>query len=392
MIKQNQQSLIDSTSPARDSGRVRTHRGAFAIACLMTAFAGCQNGAKQQREVVHRDPVIPLTISRADLVDHLNQQNKDLNSWRCMSTRLYAKIPGAPDQSLSGYIACQSPNYFRLTADNLVVKADLGSNADHVWVYMKPGKSEVIKWKHEDTALLQQVPLGIPSIDPNWLMLVLGITPLNAEDYELTRSPIGKPELWLTAIQPGANGRSLRRVIKIDALQGVIREHAVYDAEANPLVRAQLSRHQRLDGHLIPTSVNLMFPQIDTELSLSFKNIEANPHLPDQYWHMPDKNIDVVDLGDRVRSQLMAQGIEPPPRTSGRIPAPRVSLQPPVFHEPEQTAFAPQQMLDGGPDETDLAEELAEPDWDTPISYTTSGAQPASYEPPRVKKRRWWLF
>ena len=111
MIKQNQQSLIDSTSPARDSGRVRTHRGAFAIACLMTAFAGCQNGAKQQREVVHRDPVIPLTISRADLVDHLNQQNKDLNSWRCMSTRLYAKIPGAPDQSLSGYIACQSPNY-----------------------------------------------------------------------------------------------------------------------------------------------------------------------------------------------------------------------------------------------------------------------------------------
>lgn len=382
MIKQNLQTIFDSNSPARVSAPPRACHFVFAIVCLLSIVTGCQTGAKRQREVVHRDPVIPLSISRADLVDHLNQQNRDLNSWRCMSTRLYAKIPGAPDQSLSGYIACQSPNYFRLIADNLVVKADLGSNADHCWVYMKPGKSEVIKWKHEDTPLLQQVPLGIPSIDPNWLMLVLGITPLNAEDYELTRSPIGKPELWLTAIQPGANGRSLRRVIKIDALQGVIREHAVYDADANPLVRAMLSRHQQLDGHLIPTNVNLMFPQIDTELSLTFKNIEANPHLPDQYWHMPDGNLKVVDLGNQIRHQLIAQGIEPP--SVSHTPTPRVSLQPPVFHQPEQTAFAEEPLLDG--------EEIAEPDWDTPISYTTSGTQPASYEPPPVKKKRWWLF
>lgn len=384
MIKQNQQTVIDSNSPACDSAPSRSHAFVFAIVCLLAIITGCQSDARRNREVVRRDPVIPLAISRADLVDHLNQQNKDLNSWKCMSTRLFAKIPGAPDQSLSGYIACQSPNYFRLIADNLVVKADLGSNADHVWVYMKPGKSEVIKWKHEDTPLLQQVPLGIPSIDPNWLMLVLGITPLDAEDYELTRSPIGKPELWLTAIQPGANGESLRRVIKIDALQGVIREHAVYDAAANPLVRALLSRHQRLDGHLIPTNVKLMFPQIDTELSLTFKNIEANPHLPDQYWHMPDKNIRVVDLGDQIRHQMMAQGLEVPAHSSSRVPAPRATLQPPVFHEPKQTAMAPEPTRE--------EEEIAEPDWDTPISYSTSAPQPAFREPPPAKKKRWWLF
>lgn len=366
----------------------------LAICCMIIA-TGCQSSARTNRTVVQRDPVIPLNISRADLVDHLNRQNADLNAWRCMSTKLHAKLPGVPDQRLSGYIACQSPQYFRLTADNLIVKADLGSNADHCWVYLKPGRSEVLKWKHEDTAMLQQTQFGVPSIDPNWLMLVLGITPLDANNYELSSDPSGKPELYLTADHQCADGRSLRRVIKIDALQGVIRQHAVYDGRGNTLVSAELNRHQRNNGHLIPSHVKLCFPQTDTELSLSFNGIEANPHLPDHYWHMPDKHVKVVDIGDLVRHQTMAHN-PAAQHFSGRAPAPRVTLQPPVFHqsnEQNRSAFAEpsQRMLDG----TAISEtpaEVEEPDWDTPISFSKSAAQPASFETPPAKKKRWWQF
>ncbi len=367
-------------------------RAALAICCLIIV-TGCQSTARTQRNVVQRDPVIPLNISRADLVDHLNQQNADLNAWRCMSTKLHARLPGVPDQRLSGYIACQSPQYFRLTADNLIVKADLGSNADHCWVYLKPGRSEVLKWKHEDTAMLQQTQFGVPSIDPNWLMLVLGITPLDANNYELSTDPSGKPEIYLTADHQSADGRSLRRVIRIDALQGVIREHAVYDGRGNTLVSAELNRHQRNSGHLIPSHVKLSFPQTDTELSLSFNGIETNPHLPDQYWHMPDKHVKVVDIGDLVRHQAMAQH-PAAPYSSGRAPLPRATLQTPVFHqsnEQNRSAFAErsQRMLDG----TAISEaptDVEEPDWDTPISFSKPAAQPASFEAPPARKKRWW--
>lgn len=359
------------------------------IALLTFLTIGCQSSGPPKRNVVHRDPVIPLSIARADLVEHLNQQNQNLDGWRCMTTKLYAKLPGMPDQRLSGQIACQSPQYFRLKVDNFIGQADLGSNADHCWVYLKPGRSEVLKWKHEDTTLLQHSQAGIPSIDPNWLMLVLGITPLDANDYELSSPPSGKPELYLTAVEQGADGRALRRVIRVDALQGVIREHSIYDSDANLLVSAQLNGHRQRDGHLIPSHVKLAFPQTKTELSLSFQDVETNPHLPDQYWHMPDKNVKVVDIGDIVRQQVMAHHA-PAQHSSGRISTPRVSLQPPVFHQPQQSAFADSaQMLDGAPaSET----EVKEPDWDTPISFSKSTAQPASFEAPPGKKKRWWQF
>jgi len=363
----------------------------FNLVCVLLTI-GCRSPVQQQQSVRRVDPVLSMAVGRTELVNHLNRQNQGLNGWRCMSTKLHVSLPGMPTQRLNGYIACQSPKYFRLTADNLIAKADLGSNNAQCWVYVKPGESAVMTWKHEDTQLLQQVPTGVPYIDPNWLMLVLGISPLDPNDYELSRAPTGKPELWLTAIEQSPNGRSLRRVIKVDAMNGVVREHAVYDSEANALVRAQLGKHQRLDGHLIPTSVKLMFPQMESELELTFNGIETNPQLPDHLWHLPDNNVQVVDLGEMIRHRMLVQQ----PR-SQRPPAPaaptlRARLQPPVFHKPERTAFGAEtnSMTDAA---LVPAANVEEPDWDTPISFSRTQEQPAVFEqaPPASPKRRSFL-
>jgi len=368
MIKRIPQPELDASRVAVSRPRrARNLRSLALLACLAVAASGCQTAGTQQ-EVRRIDPVLSQSISRAELVEYLNRQNHGLDGWRCMSTRLTVRLPRLPPQPLSGHIACQSPQYFRLTADNMIAKADLGSNASHCWVYAKPGESAVMMWKHEDTSLLQQMPGGVPYIDSNWLMLVLGISPLDANDYELSRAPNGRQELWLTAIEQSATGRPLRRVVKVDAVNGVIREHAVYDSEANPLVRAQLSRHQRSDGYLIPSAVKLVFPQMDSELELSFRSIETNPSLPDHLWHMPDKNIPVVDIGQMVRDRMLVQN-NSDPHALIQQNAPRATLQPPIFHQPEQHAFHGQSesMLDGAvPNNT--SPDIEEPDWDAPIA------------------------
>lgn len=347
------------------------------LICFLTAACtGCESPLRQQPEVRHVDPVLSMSTSRAELVDYLNQQSHGLQGWRCMSTKLRVSLPGMPAQRLSGYIACKSPNYFRLTADNVIAKADLGSNNAHCWVYVRPGEAAVMTWKHEDTKLLQQIPSGVPFIDPNWLMLVLGISPLKADDYELSRGPTSRPELWLSAIEDSASGRPLRRVIKVDTVNGVTREHAVYDSEGNPLVRAMLSKHQRRNGHLIPTSVKLLFPQVDTELTLAFNGIETNPELPDHLWHLPDENVRVVDLGDMIRERMLIQNANQPfAADPSPAFAPRATLQAPVFHESTQQTAANNgaAVWDG----TAAAQErgvgptnaVEEPDWDTPISF-----------------------
>ena len=150
-------------------------------------------------------------------------------------------------------------------------------------------------------------------------------------------------------------------------MSGDIREHALYDSERNPLVRAQLSGYRWYNQKRIPQSVKLMFTQMDSEMTLTFDGIETNPHLPDELWRMPDHNLKVVDLGEVIRSRMLVDRMQAPDSNSQFYQPPTARLQPPVFEQPTRSAFAP-------PSETafldDSAEELEEPDWDTPISQS----------------------
>ena len=368
---------------------------------IIVASIGCQMPGKKQ-EVRHVDPALPMSMNRVELVDYLNKQNHTLNGWQCASTRMQVKLPNGMVGRLKGAIACQAPQYFRLTASNSVARADLGSNASRCWFYSKPGEGSLITWRHEDTALVQQVPMGIPYIDPNWLMLVMGISPLNADDYELSHGPDGSRELWLTAIEPGPNGRSLRRVIKIDTMRGVIHEHSVYDSEANPVVKAILSDHKSHNGNLIPQVVKLQFPQLDSEMRLTFGDIDTNPNLPDALWRVPDHNVKVVDLGEFIRNQMMPH--QPPTQVAqnnARFVPPRAALRAPAFAdhgvqtaaaEPASStvdsAFFAQQFGEPAADTAtpdkaaskSAASGMTAPEWDSPASVSPSKARNVSYE------------
>jgi len=341
------------------------------MAALLTINVGCQSSLRRQ-EVVNRVPQMPIELSRDQIVAQLNDQNRGLNGWRSTSTQMHLKLPRMLDQDLSGYIACQAPNYFHLTAENLIAKADVGSNASGCWAYTSPGPKAVMTWNHEDTELVQTLPSEVPFIDPNWLMLVLGITPLDPHDYELSRDRQDASELWLTAIENSPSGRPLRRIIKVNAMAGVIQEHAIYDSEGRVTVQALLSRYQNHGGHKIPSRVKLAFPQQKKELTLTFRNVETNPTLPDQLWHPPEMK--TVDLGDVARHRMLVDSGQLNGRGSRPGSVRRAHLQPPVFHVEAQTAMVEQ--------------DIDEPDWDSPHEAT-----PVSFEQPKApepKPRRSW--
>lgn len=287
--------------------RFRTATLLCVSALVLTVPMGCRGWLPFTNKARRIDPALSMSIGRDALVDNLNQHNAGLNGWQCLSTKLRVKMPRLPATTLMGVIACKSPNYFRLKADNPFAKADLGSNASKCWAYVKPGEPSILTWDHEDTEIVQQLSLGVPYIDPSWLMLVLGITPLDASEYQLGPAPNGKPELWLTAVEQSTQGRRMKRVVKVDTVEGVVREHALYDDRNNAVVRAVLTSHRPHAGYLVPGQVRLIFPATKTELTLAFNNIDTNPVLADKLWHMPN-NMQVVDLGMLARQKLMASG------------------------------------------------------------------------------------
>ena len=314
---------------------------------LQTTIVGCQTSGKTT-VVRHVDPVLSNTLSSEELVDYLNAQNKGLHGWRCMETQVYVSMPGLPlPQKLTGSLACNAPSSFRLTADNFVAMADFGSNDELCWAYVKPGDPVVMTWHHEDSHLLEYVPGDFPRLDPEWLMVILGIQPLDARDFKLQKPPAGSRELWLVSIEESASGQPLRRVIMVDTVRGFAREHVLIDHNGDHLLRAQLSNHRACGGHVIPHTVKISFPPQKTELTLNFKGIEANFQLADGLWTPPGGDrIAQVDLGDYVR------------RTHGDIP-PGKKLQ------GQSLADVPRNdtMLDGTPRRSH--DDLAEPDFDT---------------------------
>ena len=355
----------------------------------VSGSAGCQSPL-HNAEVRNVDPALPMTMECAELVTYLNRQNQGLQGWRCTSTTLHVRLPNGITQRLNGNIACQAPHCFRLKASNLIATADIGSNASRCWFYSHPGDPALITWKHEDTPLLAQIPSGIPYIDPNWLMLVLGVKPLDAEEYAISKAPGGLSELWLTSIEDNPGGRPMRRVIKVDTVRGVIREHALYDSEANPLVRAQLSQHKSCGGSLLPGHVQLLFPQMDSEMVLKFNGVETNPSFQDELWRLPDNNMHVVDLGEVIRRKIATDQ-----RSTAQTP--QLRLQPPDFGQSGRSAFVPptETRLDGSPVSKPA---IDEPDWDHPISASRTVGNTRSQETfngssqPRPRRSVWSWF
>ncbi len=277
----------------------------FLLLMLLLATSGCKLGQRRQEAKII-DPVLPTSITRDEIVDYLNSKTDGLQSWRCTRTQVEVKSPELPiRQKLTGTLACSTPGQFRLVCDNMVGHADFGSNQDICWAYVKPGESIVMTWKHEDSHLLQHLPGGMPRLEPDWLMTILGIQPLDAEHYELQNSPLGSRELWLVAVEDAADGTSLRRVIKVDTVTGVARLHALYDNEGQPLLMAHLSNHKKCGPHSLPHTVRIEFPATETQLSLNFTNIETGCQIADTLWQPPSgRSVDVVDLGNVVRNQL----------------------------------------------------------------------------------------
>lgn len=317
-------------------------RNAFIIV-ITTLLSGCHVLPWSTQRQAAVGPPLPMSVSCEELVDHLNQQSNNLKSWRSNNVRLTARMPGAAFMpAMKGNIACESPNRFHLTARNFAAFADMGANSERCWFQSTPGHDGVISWRHEDAHLLHDFQSQIPYIDPDWLMLVLGVKQLNADDYVL--EPGNNPqanELWLTSIQSAPNSDVYRYVIKVSTKQRVVREHAAYDQDHRLIVRATLSDHQWFDGHLLPKTVRIELPTNDAELKLSFAKIETDPVIDSSMWGVPSvPNGDNMDLGQLIRAQRNARAEHhwnaEPPRRGATLGTPQFGT--PQFDTPPQNA------------------------------------------------------
>ncbi|MEX0704326.1 MAG: hypothetical protein WD069_19655 [Planctomycetales bacterium] len=267
------------------------------LLCLM--LAGCSFGWPfVRRDAGQQFEPLPPAVDKAQLVERLNLNASRIIAWRCNDATITAK--GVPAR-LTATIAVESPQRFRLVASSITGnEADFGSNDDRFWFWMRRGEPrQVFTVSHEDFRRLGP-RLQIP-FQPDWLMEVLGVSPIDANEYQLAHDDPQRRFARLTAERLMPDGRAVRRSIVVDTQRGgVIVEHSLYDDGGRLLAKASLLEHRMEPaGVTMPHQVRLEWPPAGLELTLSLGPIEINPlHLHERMWEVPAiPDSPTVDLG-----------------------------------------------------------------------------------------------
>ncbi len=123
---------------------------------------------------------------------------------------------------------------------------DLGSNDEKFWVWIKESPQQnVITCSHDHVAAAAKVcPLPLP-FRPDWLMEVLGVTPISGSGYEVRRTNAKSPIVELVSVQRTPDQQPIRRIVKVDTVHGVVLEHRVETLEGTKIAKAVLFRHFR---------------------------------------------------------------------------------------------------------------------------------------------------
>lgn len=260
---------------------------------LFAVLLGSGSGCRHVQHWMHPPPPCTFTpdASKQEIVAHVNRfvvpsgTRRPLSAWR--ATQVRVSFPGTPP--VEGSIDVEAPSRIRIRAAMPFLHsdlADLGANDEEIWFWGQ-GAKEIITIRHEDLPLaLQQMQIPF---EPEWLMEVLSVLPLEVDDYELRRSADGKSaELVGHRLSP--MGEPVIRVIRVDLCHGQIVEHRVEREDGTLIASARLSEY-RPDAsgqYVLPHLIQLEWPVMQTSLTLRLGVIQANPpSLGEQAWEVP---------------------------------------------------------------------------------------------------------
>ncbi|MCA9088234.1 MAG: hypothetical protein KDA90_06300 [Planctomycetaceae bacterium] len=268
---------------------------------------GCHTPQWMRRETCVLEP----GVSKSELVGYLNQNitgtqtRGGLASWRTSNAR--TSITGIP-VSLPTSIAVEAPRSFRLRVSHPMSggqEADIGSNDERFWMWSKD-MPQIMTASHEDVGLaMNYLELPVP-IQPDWLMEVFGVIPLNEQEFQLSRPDPMAPIVELVANRTTPQGETVQRIIRVNTCRGQITEHLLRRGDGHLIARAVMENYRLHEtGISMPGLVRLQWPDAKVEMRLDLGRPEVNPSSlasNKALWEIPIiPNVSVVDIGEIAR-------------------------------------------------------------------------------------------
>ena len=304
-------------------------------------------------------------VATAQLVEHLNRNISRVRAWQCTDGQV--RIRGTP-APLSAQIAVESPKNFRMVVGTGLTgqEADLGSNGNRLWFWTRRSRPELIFTARHDQMPQLRGRVALP-FQPEWLMEVLGVVPIDAAAIADRKPVDGKRLVRLVSEQTSLDGNPVRRHIVVDTCRGRIVAHELFDASDKLIAQATLSDY-RVDadgGVALPHKLDVSWPSADMAMTLNLRRVDVNPKtMPENLWQLPETRgatpFDVVLQMPLDRTALASDAaaeLELPPA----LPAFTAEQRSPF--EPEERTDIPFPPREPRPDWAKPADREPRPDW-----------------------------
>jgi len=250
--------------------------------------------------------VIPEGASKEEIVEHLNRSRAPLQSWRSTDIRFQVPGPAGVPLRLTASLAVEQPRNVRLIANSLRGnEADLGSNDERFWFWVRAEKSNRLYTASHDDAPLVFRQMQIP-FQPEWMVQALGLGVLDPNQLELRPHQPGSSTVTLVANRFLPDGQSVEQHLTVDTCSGHIIEQALYDSQQQLLARAILGDYQNHSGIELPHYIELQSPRSGQTMTMKIGTLEVNPAMSlEPMWAFPRLQGTVVfDIGQAARFHM----------------------------------------------------------------------------------------
>lgn len=288
-----------------------------AIALGMTGCASFTLWRPKEPALAKADPPLQPKSSAEDILARLNENAyseyspNGLKSYRCDDVQVRLKGVPAP---MRASIVVEAPRNLRLRVAHPLTggeAVDLGSNDEKFWFWAKDSQpANVLVCSHDQIAAATQVTTLPLPFRPDWLMEVLGVSPVSGSGYEVRRPNQRSHIVELVSVQRTPDQKPVRRIVKVDMIRCVALEHRIESIEGQLIAKATLSRHF-LDPEtrlILPRQISIDWPAAGQELALNlvFTSVDFNaPAQSVAMWTVPKvPGFPEFDIGAYAVKQL----------------------------------------------------------------------------------------
>ncbi len=284
-------------------------RGVRLLLATATLFpVGCNwikgSGGGTAKDPPKRPASTPAEVRpAADYVAYLNRQAGYVQTVRYNDLNLSVSMPGQSVPGLNnGMVVCGKPNNFRMKAGLVAMgtQLDVGSNAQELWMYVKPSDPQYTFCSHADFPKYQD---ALPvKFEPAWVLQALGMADYDpARRYEMQQDA-GRGAVYLTYPDTTTNGEPVLKVTEFAAsdVSGTsapqVRRHLVLTPDRKQIIASATVTKvtEKTVGTdpvsggpavvKVPTEVTLEWPQQKVKMDLQLGQIVVNERMtPDLY-------------------------------------------------------------------------------------------------------------